>query len=194
MSTSSHDQGTRDHRMHGRRPGGDVVAAFERVDDARAAADELRRDGFSAQVELHPIGTPLEGDSAEEWTETDIGWLRGATKGGIVGAVVGALGAAVVGAGLALASSTQVGLAFEVSLIVGLFAGAFLGALLGGFRSVWGQSHRDVAVEGRAVVQITTKGGTDADRAYAIVERRAPIRVDEFVEGERVRLDLPGRR
>lgn len=159
-----------------------VIAAFPERFTARAAADELQDEGIEAQFRVHPPGAVATGESAEEWTETDVQWLDRAVRGAGIGTVAGAAIGFVLGAA---------GAGVAAGITVGIFAGVVLGGLIGGFRAIWGQSRRDVAVEGPAVVEVMTRSTDEAERAYHLLATAGASRVEEFTDGERVRSERP---
>ena len=160
-----------------------VVAAYDRVEDAQAAIDELIRHGFDrANIGLavhHPHAEPVTEDvSGEE------GAGFGAVVGGLTGLVAGLVAITIPGIGPIVAAGP---LAAVLGGATGAAIGAAAGAVTGGITA----SLIDLGVpedevdyyteavrRGGALVTVTTSEFRTTD-ALMIMRRHRPIDVEE---------------
>jgi len=167
-----------------------VVATFETPEQAHRAVESLRAAGIADERIHVDAGSDhiaaLEGESRQEideaWAGPSIGLItRAQTKWATTGTLVGgAVGALLVFVGFAPIPGLTLIPRLILCGTIGIAAGATIGLIVGGG---WGpRIEREYVsdVQHGVTVSVTSPRRADIARSRAVLERLAPLRIDEY--------------
>lgn len=172
-----------------------VRATYRTSAQAKRAAEQMRRQGFSPSVDApEDERAVLRAEMRDEVESTVVGpgnvgpFTKSMTQGIIAGVPLAAVVGAILGALIGLIE-WGFGLSTEARVVLGIAIGGFGGAVVGFMVGGFGKSRMDNEGEGRldaeagSIVSVHATSPEEAQRVREFLETGDPVRIDETEHG-----------